>query len=251
MTSRREEKIVPQQHLLMRRDTEQMCGIRVCQSTGQDLATARHMISDTVTSHAMRPEQIANPNGNERFEFRCWPESVAELRDKIDALFSFQGVQERVDTYLLNSKNKSLSPKFRGSESFDVKRRLYKKYPLEYWSVDFRAAFPISGEKSRRLAKLFPDAGFTGDEVITRGDIISSLSRELSLHRVAKLRRLYAFKTCQAETTRAIINQKPYETIAFECEDAGLLRHVIYQTGAHGYQNVNYGEKLQSNEIQH
>ena len=184
-----------------------------------------------------------------RYEFRCWPGTVAPYALGLKKDWRPDGGDEREDIYILPQGAPNILPKIRGVERLELKRRVFTDAVLEKWNVEFSEPFPVSAEKTAQLANYFPGADRLGDAGFdTPAEALSSLRTVCLVRKVSKSRRRYRRDACRAELTTVRIGPEEAASIALESQSRDAVLSAIQSLGVSGLPNVNYGAWLRESD---
>ncbi len=164
--------------------------------------------------------------------------------------FEDLGVEERIDTYLIPRDKPFLLPKFRGGEAFEVKRRLNEPGNYELWEVAAREDFPLSRNTVAWLLDMLGEQQLQASPLPDSRAAVELFAPQFGVFCMPKMRRLFQRDGCKAEITHVLISLKPYETVAFDSEDAAAIADNVEKFQLGGFDNKNYGAMLSDVAVQ-
>lgn len=183
-------------------------------------------------------------SGDARYEFRCWSDDLAAQKRRLDADWTFQGADDRPETYFIGG-----DPKFivkAREAAFDVKQLVGEDGGLQQWTPQVKTAFPLSmDELAPWLEQAFGISGeaTAGDETLGQEDLERLLiaHRAARVIRVHKARRRYELSGLLAEHTVVTLEgAKRSETVAVEGARCETVKTALGLLGIADMRNESY-----------
>lgn len=183
-------------------------------------------------------------NSKARYEFRCWGNNLAAQQRHLDEDWTFDGVDERPETYFIGGDPHFIVKAREGV--FDVKQFVGAVGRLQQWTPIVQTAFPLSmDELAPWLEQLFGLSGAStaGDEDVSQ-EALEALLRErhaAGVVRLHKMRRRYHLAGLLAEHTLVTVKGGGRaETVAVEGDRAEEVEPALGLLGIGDMHNEAY-----------